>query len=239
MKKLLIITFMACFAFSQSFSQRTFTANTYNPKVDSVAEGLVRLAMNNPQIKSADNLARSQYYNYTRSKTLWMNQFTVAGNLNEYSIQEFNSSAPYNGNTLYPRYNIGVVIPLGIFVNSPKLTKSENARYQAGLDDADAVRLAIRRSVLLFYEEYLMNKKLVAFQQEVLQDARILFSKYEEKFQKGEATLEVYTIASKSKNTEEVRFLNVERDLKSSETQIEALIGMRLNDALAMIDPKK
>ena len=84
-----------------------------------------------------------------------------------------------------------------------------------------------------------MNKKLVAFQQEVLQDARILFSKYEEKFQKGEATLETYTIASKSKNTEEVRFLNVERDLKASETQLEALIGMRLNDALQMIGPKK
>jgi len=87
----------------------------------------------------------------------------------------------------------------------------------------------------LYYEEYLMNKKLVAFQQEVVQDARVLFTKYEEKFQKGEVTLENYLIASKSKNTEEVRFLNVDRDLKASETQLEALIGMRLNDALEMI----
>jgi len=235
MKKL-IITLIACSIMSGVYSQNPgINAVNFNPAVDSVAEALVQLAWNNPQIKSTENLSQQFEYIYKRSKTLWMNNLTFSANLNEYSIQEFNNPNIYNGNTLYPRYNFGVFIPMGLFLNNGKQTKSDYYKFQSTLADIDAQKLLIRRNVLLYYEEYLMNKKLVAFQQEVVQDARVLFTKYEEKFQKGEVTLENYLIASKSKNTEEVRFLNVDRDLKASETQLEALIGMRLNDALEMI----
>ena len=241
MKKLIVLvitmSYVTC-VLSQKVYPTERDASNFNPGVDSIEEGLIAMAMNNPQIRATENSARSLGYEYSKSKTIYLNNITLSGNLNEYSIKEFSNSNIYNGATLYPRYNIGVNIPLGIFINNPKQTKADYYRYQAGVNQIDVDKAAIRRNVMLNYEEYKMNEKLVAFQQEVLQDARLLFAKYEEKFQKGEVTLETYTVASRSKNTEEVRFLNVERDLKASEAQLEALIGMRLDDALVMIRTK-
>ncbi len=237
----MLITTVVCFIVSDLYSQqaRTLNAVSFNPYVDSTAEALVQLAMNNPQIKLSESQAKAQQYVYAHSKTIWLNSVTLAGNLNEYSIKEFNNSNLYNGASLYPRYNIGVLLPLGIFVNNSKQSKAEYYRYQAAENDVEAQKLAIRKSVLLAYEDYQMNKQLLSFQQQVVLDARVLYSKTEERYQKGEVTLENYIFAGRSKNTEEVRLVNTQRDLANAETQLEALIGMRLDDALAMIQSRK
>ncbi|HMH34019.1 MAG TPA: TolC family protein [Puia sp.] len=240
MKKLIFLT-ISFFALTNMYSQqpRTLNATNFNPNVDSVAESLVLLAMNNPQIKFSEKQALAQRYVYTRSKTLWLNTITLTGNLNEYSIQEFNNSNIYNGNTLYPRYNFGIQLPLGIFVNNGKQTKSELYRYQAATEDIETIKLNIRKAVLLAYEDYQTDKELLAFQQQVVLDSRLFYSKTEARYQKGEINLEDYILAGRSKNTEEVRLLNTRRDIANAETNIEALIGMRLDDALQMINSRK
>ncbi|HTI89855.1 MAG TPA: TolC family protein [Puia sp.] len=234
MKKLLCLVIVS-FIVSGGYCQLYRNASNFNSGVDSTAEALVALAMNNPQIRSMEHSTQSLAMEYSRSKTLWLNNITLAGNLNEYSIKEFSNSDQFKGQTLYPRYNLGVLIPLGIFVNSPKQAKADYYRYQAQADQVEVEKLAIRRNVIQNYTEYQMNLKLVALQEEVVQDATQLFNRYFAKFNRGEVTLETFTVASRSKNTENVRLLNVERDLKNSKTQLEALIGMNLDDALTMI----
>ena len=231
MKKLVISMFILL-TLSTAYSQTKSAAN-FNPSVDSLAESLVILALNNAQIKQAENNALATGYEYGATKADWLNNITLAANLNEFSIKQSSATTdPLKQSTQYPRYNIGLRVPLGMFITNGKETKASYYRYQASVEQLNMEKQAIRRQVLILYEDYLANRQLLAFQQEVVADAKFLFSKHEEKFLKGEMTLEAYTASSKAFSNEQVKEVTLNRDLKVVEAQLEALIGMRMSDAV-------
>src|SRR5690606_35646812 len=119
-----------------------------------------------------------------RSKSAWLNNIVVAGNLNELSIKKQDNTTvdPLRQSTQYPRYNIGASIPLGLFINNGKQTKANFYRYESFRNQIDVEKQNIRSEVLLNYETYIYNKQLLALQQEVVQDAKMLMRKQEEKF---------------------------------------------------------
>jgi outer membrane protein TolC len=86
-----------------------------------IREKLVQLAMQNPTIEIDDRNVAIAQYNLKRAKSNFLNNVVLSGNLNEYSIQTINSSQIY-GN-LFPRYNIGANLPLGLFVTRAKDVK--------------------------------------------------------------------------------------------------------------------
>jgi Outer membrane protein len=204
-----------------------------------VAEGLVALAMENPQIKSAENTSSQFKYSYARSKTAWLNQISVAGNLNEISIKDMSGNTdPLRQNLLYPRYNLGVILPVGLFVNNKKQTMSDMYKYKSAAEEVEVVKQKIRHDVLVAYENYLMNQNLVLLQYAVLKGAEVLFVKTEDKFSKGEISLEAYTAANKSFVDEKVKVLTLERALRVAEADLEALVGMKIQAALSRIAGK-
>jgi len=207
----------------------------FNPMVDSVAEKLVAMAMINARVSAAENAVSASEYEFKRSRTAFLNNIAIAGNLNEFSLRSSAASDPLNQSTQYPRYNIGVVLPLGLFINNGKQTKASYYRYEVAADQARIEKQNIRKEVLIQYEDYLMNKQLLALQQSSLQDAKILLSRHEEKFAEGEITLEQYTATSKQYNAEKVRVVNLIRELKVIVAELEALIGMNIEVALDQI----
>ena len=207
----------------------------FNPVVDSVAEKLVAMAMINARVSSAENAVSASEYEFKRSRTAFLNNIAIAGNLNEFSLRSSAASDPLNQSTQYPRYNIGVVLPLGLFINNGKQTKASYYRYEVAADQVRIEKQNIRKEVLIQYEDYLMNKQLLALQQSSLQDAKILLSRHEEKFAEGEITLEQYTATSKQYNAEKVRVVNLIRELKVIVAELEALIGMNIEVALDQI----
>ncbi len=222
-------------AVNQAISQ-VATDTAARPGADFIAERLVDLAMKNPQISSSDNLAEQFKYSYRRTRSQWLDNIVLTGNLNEFSINQSGAAAdPLKQSTQYPRYNVGVRLPVGMFINNGKEAKSMMHKYKSTQDDAQALRQAIRRQVLTVYEDYKMNTELTALQHEVLQDAKFLFAKTEEKFQKGEITLDVYTTANRLYNSEKVKAVALEHDLNVSIAQLEELIGMNLAVALKNI----
>jgi outer membrane protein TolC len=225
--------------FSAQAQQTTkYKTATYNPTVDSVAEGLVAMAMNNASIRSAENFATQFKYLYKGSKTQWMNNIILQGNLNEYSINQTNNTDPLKQSTQYPRYNIGVLLPIGMFVNSPKQVKADYFKYQSTVDQIAVEKQNVRRDVLIYYQDYIMNKRLLSLHQEIVNDWHIIHLKNEQKFTNGEITLEAFSNSTKTYTEELNRDLTLTDAMKTAEARLEALIGMNVEDAIAMVTPK-
>jgi outer membrane protein TolC len=204
---------------------------------DSVASGLARLAMNNPAMDQVRSLTEAAKYNYKAEKTAILDNVRISGNLNEFTITGNPNPTPLGGrgNAFFPRYNISAGIPLGIFVNRPKQMKAAFYRYQAQEDNLKVAQQDFRMQILTRYLDYLRNLKLYELQEEALQDASFAFTKTEESFSKGEVALDVYTATSKRFNSEQVQKISLERELIIGKAELEILLGMPLNEALAKV----
>jgi|SRR6516225_1410450 len=233
------LTFITISMFITAFGQgnpNRYNAVNFNPNVDSIAEALVGLAMNNASIKNTENNASYNEYLYRKDKTMWFNTLILQANVNEYSINQGSLGGdPLKQSTQYPRYNIGLIVPVGIFFGNPKQTKADFYRYQSALDQVNMERQSVRREVLITYQEYLMNKKLIDLQQEVVHDYEVIYEKNNEKFTKGQITLESYNYSSMMYHNELTKQVTMMGAVKVAEAKLEALIGMNINDALNML----
>ncbi len=205
--------------------------NRFVPKVDTIAEALVEMALKNaPSIRSAKNMAASSRYIYSRSKTTWLNNITAVGNLNEFTI----NPRPER-NVFFPRYNFGVQLPLGIFFNNPKQTKVDYYQYKATEEQVDMEERAIRQQVLSLYQDYILSTKLKSIQIQIVNDYSILATKNEERFVAGQLTLEAYTNSNIQYYNAMTQQVTIERDIEVTKAKLEELIGMNLEQAIDQI----
>jgi len=236
MKKL-IVCILSCFSlFGVHAQSRPVDASTFNVGVDSLAEELVALAMNNPRIRYNADLAEQFNEIYRRSKIAWLDAITIQGNLNEYSINE---SAAEKAANLYPKYNFGLNIPLGFPWVTTRQTKSDYAKSQAVLEQVETERRNVRKEVLINYNNYIMNKRLLDLQEQVISDWHIIYLKAEEKFRKGEVTLESFYSTTRIYNDELNKEVVLTAAINNSAAELEDLIGMNLGDAIQMIKDHK
>jgi outer membrane protein TolC len=224
--------------FIGAYSQETAKYNTmsYNSNVDSVAEKLVAMALNNASVRGAENLSEQFKYIYKASKTSWLNNIVLQGNLNEYSFNQNNPNDPLRQATQYPKYNFGVLLPIGLFFNNPKQVKADYYKYQYSLDQVSVEKQNIRREVLINYHDYTTDKELLAQHQQLVNDWRIIHLKNEQKFSKGEITLEAFYNSTKTYTDELSKQSNLTDALKTTAAKLEALIGMNVDDALTQIN---
>lgn len=205
-------------------------------KQDSIIEKLVAMAYENSRLSSVEHNALSAEYDWKRSKTAILNNITIAGNVNEVSLKQSSAATdPLKQSTQYPRYNVGVVLPLGIFINNGKTTKANYHRYEAMVDQVNIEKQTIRREIQVAYENYTLSKQLLILQDDVLSDAELLRKSQEERFRNEEISLEAYLASSKAYNNERVKKLNLQHDLAVTAAQLEQLIGMKIEDALRQI----
>ncbi len=213
-------------------AQNTLPTQRLLAPIDTVAEILVELAIaNSHQLKSAENLALSGKFNYSKSKTEWLDNITARGNLNEYTIDR----KANNIVNQFPRYNFGIVIPLGIFVNAPKQAKVDYYSYQAKEEDVKTLKGFIRRNVLTLYQDYLMNLKLKNIQQQIVNDYKAISSGNESKFAAGQMTLEAFATSNMNYYNAVNKQAGIDRDMEVAKAGLEELIGLRLEDALFSI----
>lgn len=234
MKKV-FLNVLACFlmlpAICQTRAQILDYTTTKNA-VDSIADELADIALQNPQLTALADQVKASEYSWKASKYDLLDNISVAGNLNEFSIK---GSNPNGRNFYYPRYNVGVRATLGQFFSTGKTQKANFYKYQSDVERLKDARQNIKAQVKTAYQNYALTQKLLAFQEEVLQDGLIAINKAEEKFKNGELSLELYTDASRKYNSDLVRKATLERDLRVQQATLEDLIGMTLDDAFRQI----
>jgi outer membrane protein TolC len=236
MKKLIAGIISCLLLYGAHAQTQPVDASTFNVGVDSMAEGLVALAMNNPRIRYNADLAEQFNEIYRRSKIAWLDAITIQGNLNEYSINE---SASEKAANLYPKYNFGLNIPLGLPWTTIHQTRSDFAKSQAMIEEVEVERRNVRKEVLINYHNYLMNKRLLELQEQVISDWHIIYLKAEDKFRKGEVTLESFYSTTRIYNDELNKEVILTASINNSAAELEDLIGMNLGDAVQMINDHK
>lgn len=196
--------------------------------VDDLGERLVQLAWkNNPSNLAVIKDNEIAQVVLVQQKWSWLNQITVAGNLNEFTV----NPNPDN-NILFPRYNFGVSIPIGIVVSNPTNTKIARRELEKSELAIKQQKLLIRNQVLSAYQDYLMYEQIYRFKSDLTEDVYADFLAVEQKFEDGEVTLEVYKATSKIYISQLEAKVMAKNQLESAKLAIELLIGVNLEEIL-------
>jgi outer membrane protein TolC len=237
MKKILCIVFILYFQNTGAQSLVDSLTNIRFTMEDTVAEELADLAMNNPSLKMIDEQILAGKHEWSIQRAGWLNNFNASFNLNEGNLK--GSSTPTETVGFYPRYNFNLSIPLGNFITKGKQARKAKAQHDEVVQLKEVQKGAIREAVLVAYQNYQMNRYLLALQEESIQDDKTVYDLAEQKFKTNNITLEAFAIASKKLNDALSRKVNLMRDVNVAKFQLETLIGMPLEVALETIRTKR
>ncbi|MEN7551578.1 TolC family protein [Rapidithrix thailandica] len=190
-------------------------------------EKLIRTAWKNyPENKILQHKITISEYEIRKAKVDWSKDIRASFNLNEGNIDP-----PENGaNLFYPRYNMGVTLPLSTLLVTPKQVKIAKQNHQIAKEELNQQKLFIRKIVLIKYQHYLSAKKVFQVQSEITEEQ---YSKYvlaEQQFKNGEIELETFNETLRSYNTERLNKIKAEEQLLTSKIELEELVGVPLEE---------
>ncbi|SEW50300.1 TolC family protein [Chitinophaga arvensicola] len=199
-----------------------------------IQEKLVELAKNNPQIKTAKLERDKTLYELNKAGGSWLNYITLGVNLNEISLKTYKSSNTTLQNLYYPLWNVGINIPLGSLIGHSSDVKIARRNVEIATQQQELLSRQVRAVVLSKYQTYLLKKELLTLQNEITEDDYAAFTQAEQKFSTGSITYDEYSINSKRYNAELVKKITLETELIQAKLDVEELIGVKLEEALAM-----
>ncbi len=172
--------------------------------------------------------------NVRQAKVGWLNHAFVSGNLNEITLNETlgtGGSRIAANNLFFPRYNIGVSIPLGTFFTQPIQRKI--AEEQLTIAEAGVVRqkATLKEAFLTKYYDYMMYSKLLKLQDEITSDQYSKLILLEGRFKSGDVGLEEYNVGLLAYQNEERKKIEAMRNYQVSKATLETLLGTPLEKA--------
>lgn len=234
MKHLLLVAFLYCSFHGYAQSSTDSITNPSLAFDDTTGKALAELATNSQAMKLASKVSEASRYEWKVTGVAWFDNLRASFNLNELNIKASGTEQ----NVFYPRYNFNLVVPIGMLFTNGKETKKARAQYEGSLAQKNIVLADQKELIEVAYQEYQMQRILLALQETVVQDEAIAFSQIEDKFSKGTVTLEIFSAASKRYNTELSRRITLIRDRNVAKIRLEKLLGMTLEDALKMLKSK-
>jgi outer membrane protein TolC len=158
----------------------------------------------------------------------WLNMISIQGNINEFNIKSADPNVP----VFLPRYNFGIVVPLGIFVTNTNKAKHNQQLLSVAHEEINVQKLEMRSMVLKAYNEYLLREKIFKIQSQQFSDKESGYKLIEKRFQNGETSFDVYTAAQADLNRVSIQLLESDLDFKNAKLDLEQLIGLRLEDVM-------
>jgi|1048.fasta_scaffold00036_25 outer membrane protein TolC len=201
---------------------------------DPVAEKLAELGAKNFMIQSAGKSVEMAQEDVKKAKSMWFNHVSPNFNLNEFTIARtlgMNNQL----NSFWPRYNINLSLPLGMFAgNKSAVNKSKIAVEQAKLNQ-ETIILNIKRNIRVYYQDYISNKYLLALQESLLQDEKILLDRVNTMFENNQVDLEIFTAATKKYNDLLAKKINLLKEINYAIYNLEEILGMPLDIAISQV----
>lgn len=197
----------------------------------SFEEKLVQLAWkNNPETQIYQEETVLAKEDLKASKTLWTDYFGVAGNLNEFNINAVTGNDPTQQNQFFPRYNVYGRLPLSMVFHDPHKKKAAASRVKITEHRVNALKLEIRAMVLKLYQDVKLSESVWLIRQQTMADEESNFLLVEQKFKNGEALVEEYMRAQRSRNDIKIQVAIAESDYIKAKLELEKIIGLRLED---------
>ncbi|MBC7902177.1 MAG: TolC family protein, partial [Gemmatimonadaceae bacterium] len=199
-------------------------------KVVNIREKLVELAMQNPEYEIADRRIAIAHYQLAKAKGAWLGQVIFQANFNEYSIKP--SGSTLGAANLFPRYNVGISLPLDLVTNKGNEVKI--ARQNLGMMQAEKNQRfrTIKGDVLKKYEAYLLHKQKLDLQSQSTLDAYSVFLGAEKDYSDGIIKQEDYNKATKDYNDEKAKQLELIYNFNVAKIELEIVIGVPLETVI-------
>jgi len=215
-----------------ALAQSTYRLTTDTAKVMDIRERLVQLALQNPTYEMADHAVMAAEYQVRLAKGNWLNVLVVAGNINEFTINPPSTSGTNGNQYFYPRYNVGLSIPMDIFSRQKNTVKIAKENYMIAQAQKNDHFRQIRAEVLTRYEDYLLDQQMLDLQQQVTQDVFTLYKRSEKDFQDGLIKLEEFDKSYQGWAGEQTKKLTLQRNLNVARIEMERIIGVKLEDVI-------
>jgi outer membrane protein TolC len=162
-----------------------------------------------------------------KTKTSYLNLLTVSTGYTFHNTVS-NSTNQY----LAPGLNVGVTIPIGIFVTKRIDVKIAKETRAMNRDQQEILVRQIKGDILSKYKSYQTLQQLLVIENRIIVDQQATFLQIEKKFKDGRINIEEYNSAAKSYNEELANKLKMQLSLDQSILEIEEVIGVPLESVL-------
>jgi len=194
----------------------------------SFEERLVQLAWrNHPSNKVVTQKVEMAQTLRSKARWSWLDNIYVEGNYNEFTGKE---EIEPQARAFYPRYNIGVRLPLSTFVQTPLSAQAANDQVLITEFDVNSKKLETRQNVLLAVERLKEKFKIIKLRERIQEDYFLMFQSTEKKFKAGEITLDTYRTTSQAYYTKEEEIIQARSSFNQERIALEAMIGVELKD---------
>ena len=206
--------------------------DTLIPK-DSIAlieKKLVELALEGPQYNSAEYQNKINEFQLRKAKSSWLNLLSISGTFNEQTFAKDDPAGP--ATYVFPRYNFGVSVPLGIIFSKGLDIKSARASVELSKNNQTQLTRNIKADILSKYRQYRNLEARILAQTLVVDDEEAIYLQMKKKFENGQTSFELHNAASKSYNNEVEKKMNLEMQKDLLEFEIERIIGVELESII-------
>lgn len=236
MKKLTALLLVLCCLNAKS--QQSLVDSLGNSRFtmdDSIGRALAEYATLSVDLKVIDKQIEASKWEWKTNKASLLNNIAANFNLNERNIKGKDSL----NNIFYPRYNFSLTLPVGNFITKPAQSRKTRAQYEETVLRKEAAIRDLKQAILVAYQDYSMNRYLLGIQEVIIQDESESFDQVQQKFKNNTITIETFTAATRRLNETLIQRVTLLRNLNVAKYNLEALIGTRLEDAMAAIRRKK
>ena len=224
---LLLLVFASFAATAQSIDYNKIIVTEQLSSI-SFEERLVQLAWrNHPSNKVVTQKVEMAESLRSKARWSWLDNIYLEGNYNEFTGKE---EIEPQARAFYPRYNIGVRLPLSAFVQTPLSAQAANDQVLISEFNVNAKKLEVRQDVLLAVERLKEKFKIIKLRERIQEDYFLMFQSTEKKFKAGEITLETYRTTSQAYYTKEEEIIQARSNFNQERIALEAMIGVELKD---------
>jgi len=192
--------------------------------VSLIEQKLVELAMEGPMVKAAGHQDKINEYQLKAAKNNWVNLLTLSYNYNDQSFKN-------NVQNVYPKFFIGVTVPLGTLLSRTQVKAAREA-VEISKENHEHLRRTIKAEVIGKYRQYKAYGEMIAMQSEMLNNVQAALLQAEDNFRKGKIKIEEYNLAQKARNQEAAELVNLQLQQDLVKLEIEKMIGTSLESVI-------
>jgi outer membrane protein TolC len=228
MKKIIFFLLIASAAAAQNVDYNKVILPS-GAQTNDFAEKLVQLAWkNHPSNEVFRREVNVAAYEVKRSGTEWGEIIHFQGNLNEFVLNP--GADLYSRALFFPKYNVRADVSLGMLFRIPYTVRQNKERLLIAQSQVNVQKIEVRKQVLRAYNEYVMREKIFKVHSQLALDNDTSHKLVEDKFKNGEITFETYSQSLTTYSEITLAQLESEKEFRNAKLDLEALIGMRLED---------
>ena len=202
----------------------------HNPPNDSIIQArLVMLTLQGPRYEAATHQVGVATQQLNTSKRTWLNLLSISANFNEFDLPGHSQQTTQY---VYPKYLIGVTIPIGLFFEMGPQIKAARENVMVIRSNQEDLARTLRMQVLSQYATYKNYSALITLENTVLVDQQSAMNQVEKKFQDASISIDQYNTANRAYTDERVKMLNLQLSQDQVRLDIERLTGVSLDTVI-------